>query len=145
MKILALISRAITKITPNFIRTDNEANYYRAHIWKADQYINHNWWDPGENEGSAVIHIERDGCYIFSMGVQEYMIKCGMLKETWRDEYRDSSILDNWLEENMQGFYDTRGWGNGRGNYGQTFTGLWHVEVYIMREEDATLFKMTWA
>ena len=131
----------LADLVPNYIRKEKESRYYSEYIFKADYYISH-----GSNtypDDKVAYRRVRD-CHVFSMGTQDTMIADGWLRESFTDEYRDESILDDWLEENMTGFYATRGWGNGRANRGQSYYGLWHVEVYIIRDIDAMAFRLRW-
>lgn len=127
--------------TPDFIKKEQESRYYSHNIFQSICYIHYSSF---VNSDGKVVYKKVKDCHVFSMGTQDNMISDGWLKETYRDEYRDETILNDWLEENMTGFYATRGWGNGRHEYGQSYHGLHHVEVYIMRDVDAMAFRLNW-
>lgn len=141
MNVLEPIKEFFVGITPNYLRVERESYYYSYNIFQANCYIHHGSFV--NSDGKATYQKVKD-CHVFSMGTQDNMISDGWLKETYRDEYRDETILNEWLEENMIGFYATRGWGNGRHEYGQSYHGLHHVEVYIMRDIDAFAFRLRW-
>ncbi len=84
-------------------------------------------------------------CHKIIFDNQQVMINNGML-EAYRGRGRfDNSVeFETWLEENLRGYYNVRGWGNGRGNPNQIENGIWHLEVHCMREEDALAVKMRW-
>lgn len=84
-------------------------------------------------------------CYKIIFDKQQVMIDNGMLENNRRrGRFDNSDEFENWLRENLKGYYNIRGWGNGRGNPNQIEAGIWHLEVICMRKEDALAVKMRW-
>ena len=76
---------------------------------------------------------------------QQVMIDKDILENCHgRGRFDNSVEFETWLEENLRGYYNVRGWGNGRGNLNQIEAGIWHLEIHCMREEDALAVKMRW-
>jgi len=84
-------------------------------------------------------------CYKIIFKNQQVMIDNGILENCrGRGRFDYSNEFENWLKENLKGYYNIRGWGNGRGNLNQIEAGIWHLEVICMRQEDALAVKMRW-
>ena len=84
-------------------------------------------------------------CYKIIFDNQRVMIDNDMLENNHgRGRFDYSNEFENWLRENLRGYYSIRGWGNGRGNPNQIEDGIWHLEVHCMRKEDALAVKMRW-
>lgn len=84
-------------------------------------------------------------CYKIIFKNQQVMIDNNMLENNHgRGRFDYSSEFEDWLRENLKGYYNIRGWGNGQGNPNQIKTGIWHLEVHCMRKEDALAVKMRW-
>lgn len=116
----------------NDIRVENEHRRYLDYgLWKNDYY-------------SRGDYIKYKECHTLIFHRQDEMIEKGMLIKRWTGRYEESSELSTWLEENLKGYYDVRAQGNGRGNPGQIDNGIWHVEIFCMRESDAMAVKLRW-
>ena len=84
-------------------------------------------------------------CYKIIFDSQQGMIDNSMLENNrGRGRFDNSVEFETWLRENLRGYYNVRGWGNGRGNLNQIEDGIWHLEVHCMRQEDALAVKMRW-
>ncbi|KKN07905.1 hypothetical protein LCGC14_1062400 [marine sediment metagenome] len=110
----------------NDIRKEHERDVYYAQCWTNGLWVSNSI------------------CYKIIFDHQQVMIDNGMLETHGRGRFDNSDEFENWLEENLRGYYNVRGWGNGRGNPNQIENGIWHLEVHCMREEDALAVKMRW-
>ena len=110
----------------------------RAH----ERDVYYSWCAIGFDQSTS--EDDNPRCYKIIFKNQQVMIDNGMLTNhrQWRYDY--SSEFENWLRENLRGYYNIRGWGNGQGNPNQIKTGIWHLEVHCMRKEDALAVKMRW-
>ena len=77
---------------------------------------------------------------------QEYMLSQGMLEEQYNGSGRIdmSKMFDQWLKESVRGFHQVWQWGNGYGNLYQKTRGIWHMQIWCAREEDAMAIKLRW-
>jgi len=115
----------------NDIRKDHERDIYHKYCFTySDQSISED---------------DNPRCHKIIFDNQQVMIDSGILENYngWiRFDY--SNKFETWLKENLRGYYNIRGWGNGRHNPNQVEDGIWHLEVICMREEDALAVKMRW-
>jgi len=114
----------------NDIRKEHERNVY------------YSWCAIGFNQSKS--EDDNPKCHKIIFKNQQVMIDNGMLTNHRRGRYDYSNEFENWLRENLRGYYNIRGWGNGQGNPNQIKTGIWYLEVHCMRKEDALAVKMRW-
>ena len=117
----------------NDIQVENEHRRYLDYeLWKNDYH----------SKGDCIKYKK---CHILIFHRQDEMIKKGMLIKCWTGRYETSSEWSTWLVENLKGYYDVRAQGNGSCNTGQSYSGIWHLEISCMRESDAMAVKLRWS
>ncbi len=109
-------------------------NYLMSQLW-----VKYDTFTPNRE----VDYLFLEGYHVFIFGSQRYMVERGILEMKW-DRYEDAEGFRAWLNENLRGFYDIKGWGNGRGNKDQLDWGIWQLQVWCKRDDDAALIKLTW-
>ncbi len=118
----------------NDIRIENEYRRYMDYgLWVNSYY--------GKAKGDYIKHKK---CHVLVFRRQDEMIEKEMLIKRCTGRYEESSEWSTWLEENLKGYYTVSCQGNGRGNSGQIDNGIWHLEIFCMRESDAMAVKLRW-